>query len=611
MRVIAACALAACVLLAFANPSATAQDAPQALRSADATLKSLLDEDYEAQLKASPTWASRRGDRRYDRLMPDNSPQARAALLRGWRDRLARVSAIDRDAISPGARLDAALLERELTQRIDAQRFQPWQTPVTQIGGPQRWIPDLVNQLSFTTDKHLDDYLARLEQVAPYLDQTIADMREGVGAGNTPPRITIAGAADQALSQGLRAIARSPRDHVMFQPFAGRDGERAARAERIIVQQVAPAFEELGVFLRDEYAPACRDTIAATDRPDGPAYYNAQIARHTTLDLTADQVHQVGLSEVNRIRTEMFGVIARTDFGSSPTVDPDDLFDAFTDHLRNDPRFYFNDPEDLLNAYRAIGKRIDAELPRFFRNLPRLPWGVREMPPFIARSSPTAYYYPGSLDNGVAGYFVANTYKLDQRPKYEMIALTLHEAVPGHHLQNAVRLELEQQGLHRWRETVGYTAFGEGWALYSEHLGLEIEATPDNPKGLYADPYDDFGRLSYEMWRAMRLVVDTGIHAKGWSRGRAIAFMLANSALTPENVEREVDRYIAWPGQALGYKIGELKIRELRAKAEGELGDRFDLRDFHDLVIGAGSIPLAVLEERIDTWISTRSGSGQ
>jgi uncharacterized protein (DUF885 family) len=279
-------------------------------------------------------------------------------------------------------------------------------------------------------------------------------------------------------------------------------------------------------------------------------------------------------------------------------IGPGEDFHAFTERLRTDRSLYYTDAEDLLDGYRVIAKRIDAELPRFFGRLPRLPYGVKEMPAFIAPASPTAYYYRGSMANGIPGYFVANTFRLDQRPKYEMVALTLHEAVPGHHLQ--ISLAQEMEGVPEWRSTLSFTAFVEGWALYAERLGVEM--------GVYRTKDDNFGRLSYEMWRALRLVVDTGIHAKGWTRDQAVSYMLDNSALTRENVEREVDRYIAWPGQACAYKIGELKIRELRALAEHELGERFDLRAFHDMILGEGAIPLPLLEERAKAWTLSRKG---
>ncbi|MFU8830378.1 MAG: DUF885 domain-containing protein, partial [Phycisphaerales bacterium] len=399
-----------------------------------------------------------------------------------------------------------------------------------------------------------------------------------------------------------------PLAHPLARPFVEWEGANheamRSRAMTLIGQDIVPAFDRFATFMREEYIPACRDTIAARDGVDGLAGYEHQIRIMTTLELSAREIHDIGLVEVARIRAEMMGVIERSDFMKMPIAtaagNDDEMFDAFTHYLRSEPRFYYDNADDLLNGYRAIAKLVDPELPALIRTLPRLPYGVREMPPFMAPTAPTAYYYSGSLKNGVPGYFVANTYRLDQRPKYEMIALTLHEAAPGHHIQNAIVLELEESGLHPWRMLQHYTAYGEGWALYSERLGLEMGG---GPLGLYADPYDDFGRLSYEMWRAMRLVVDTGIHAFGWQREQAIDFMIANSALTRTNIEREVDRYIAWPAQALGYKLGEIEIRRLRERAESRLGDRFDIRDFHDQLLWSGSVPLPVLRQKIEDWI--------
>jgi uncharacterized protein (DUF885 family) len=557
----------------------------------DARLLGLLEEDLEAQMRRSPLWASSRGDRRFDALLDDLSPAAHDAFVEDARARLGKLREIDRSRLAPANRVHAGLLEHELSARIEQARFRPEESAVDQLSGPQRELPQLPETLRFTNPKQLEDYLLRLLAVGTHVDQSIANLRRGLARGFTPPRVVMGGVAGQAFVHAADELRKEPERHAMFQPFrdlAPEDPLRA-RARAAIVETVIPAFRALGCFLRDEYVPRCRTTIAASDLPDGRDYYASRLRRHTTTEMTAAAIHALGLSEVARIRAEMESTIARTGFRGD--------FAAFVEHLRTDPRFYFTAAEDLLRGYRDICKRVDAELPRLFGRLPRLPYGVREMPAFLAPASPTAYYYRGSLENGVAGYFVANTWRLDQRPKYEMVPLALHEAVPGHHLQIALAQEME--GVPEWRELLDYTVYVEGWALYAERLGLEM--------GLYRDPYDDFGRLSYEMWRALRLVVDTGIHANGWSRDRAIETMLANSALTRTNVEKEVDRYIAWPGQAVAYKIGELEIRALRAKAEKELGARFDPRAFHDLLLGEGALPLGVLRERVADWIRERS----
>jgi len=564
-------------LLLLAVPARAGDDA-------DAKVLALLQEDFEEAIRTNPTWASSRGDRRFDDMLEDESLEAIRDRLEHAKMRLDALLAID-GPLSPGMRTNAALLEHQLRERIARAAFHPEQSPVTQLGGPQRDLVELPSQLSFVTEKHFADYITRLEKVPAYLDQVTENMRAGLAAGRTPPRVTLAQAAEQALVNGTEAQAENPRLHPMYPPFPTADHPLAPRADAAISKKVVPAFRKFGEFLRDEYIPHCRESIGASESVDGIAWYRMQLRHHTTLDLSPDEIHELGLSEVKRIKAEMVALIG-----------PDEDFHAFTEHLRTDRTLYYMDAEDLLAGYRDIAKRADAELPRFFGRLPRLPYGVKEMPAFIAPASPTAYYYRGSMRNGVPGYFVANTFRLDQRPKYEMVALTLHEAVPGHHLQIALAQEME--GLPEWRKTLSFTAFVEGWGLYAERLGIEM--------GLYRTKDDDFGRLSYEMWRALRLVVDTGIHAKGWKRDRAIEYMLGNSALTRQNVEREVDRYIAWPAQACAYKIGELKIRELRALAERELGEKFDVRAFHDMILAEGAIPLPLLEERTKAWIRDR-----
>lgn len=578
----------------------------------DQRVLDLLAEDFEAQKRRDPTFASRRGDRRFDALMPDMSSAARESALAEDAQRLAKVADLLKDpALSQAARLNAALLARELSVRIESDKFRTWQTPITQQSGPQTALPQLPDFLSFTADEHIESYAQRLEAVPAYLDQIIENMRAGLKDGRTPPRVVMGTVARTAGAMAGEQYLKDPASHPMFKPFIGRAEPLAERGRKAIIERVVPAFARFAEFLENEYVPGCRESIAARDLPDGEAYYNFCIKLMTTMDLTARQIHDIGLREVARIRAEMFTVIARSDFPGKAELQGDPLFAAFVDYLRTDKRFYHESAESLLSGYREIAKRIDPELPRFFGRLPRLPYGVREMPRFMSAAAPTAYYYPGSLELGVPGWFIANVYLLDQRPRYEMIPLTLHEACPGHHLQIAIAQELKMEGLPEWRETADYTVFVEGWALYAERLGLEMGDDPRsaaNPsgKGMFTDPYDDFGRLTYEMWRAMRLVVDTGMHALGWPRDRAIQYMLDNSALSKANIEREVDRYIAWPGQALGYKLGELRIRDLRAEAEAELGDKFDIRAFHDVVLGQGAVPMDILTQQVRQWVTSR-----
>lgn len=601
----------ACVCALLTGPAARSQT-PH-LSSADAALLELLEKDYDAQMRRDPIGASNRGDRRFDRLLPDVGPEGVAVAIEGVRERLSALETIDRAALSPANRLNADLLDVALRTTLEGARFHPEQFALGPQSGPQIELPQIPDRLSFTTRAQHEDYLARIDAIPAYIDQTIANLRAGLKAGRTPPRVTLGRTPAQAAAMSAQSFVERPETHPLYKPFLALEPNDplAIAGATALRERIVPAFGRLRDFLRDEYVPGAVEALGATSLPDGKDFYAHLIRFHTTTAMSAEQIHEIGLSEVARLRAEMMRVIDRSDFPRRTELKGEALFTAFLEHLRTDSRFYHTTPEALLAGYRDICKRMDAELPALFGRLPRLPYGVREMPAFMAPTAPTAYYYPGSLKGGVAGNFVANTHRLDQRPRYEMVALALHEAVPGHHLQMALKDELREAGMPEWRTLYDSTVYVEGWALYSEKLGLEI-AGATGPggsvygagTGLYEDPYDDFGRLSYEMWRALRLVVDTGIHAFGWTRERAIGYMLENSALTRQNVESEVDRYIAWPGQALAYKIGELKIMELRRLAERELGDRFDRRAFHDTVLETGSVPLSTLEAHVKEWIA-------
>ena len=432
-------------------------------------------------------------------------------------------------------------------------------------------------------------YIARLRAWPHLAADLIEVMRAGLRHGQIAPRCTLDGVAQQL---GAQAVA-APTDSPLHQPFLrfprtfsdAQQQRLRAEGEAAIMGAVAPGYQALQRFVLDEYLPAAREDVAAANLPDGRAFYAHRIRAFTSLDLTAEEVHATGLAEVARIRGEMAELIRRVGFAGS--------FAEFVAFLRSDPRFYVDSPGALLKEAAYIVKRMDGELPRLFRTLPRMPYGVQPMPDDLAPGNTTAYYFPPSGDGAHAGVYFVNTYDLKSRPLYEMEALSLHEAVPGHHLQIALQQELTD--LPPFRRFADFTAFVEGWALYAERLGLEV--------GFYQDPYSDFGRLSYEMWRACRLVVDTGMHALGWTRQQAIDYMADNSALTLLNITNEVDRYIAWPGQALAYTIGELKIRRLRRQAEQALGERFNLRDFHEVVLGSGAVPLRVLEQMVEGWI--------
>ena len=508
-----------------------------------------------------------------------------------------KIASIDRAQLNAANQLDYDLLNRDLRNDFDSFRFKRWMMPVGQRGGPQQDLPQFAESVPFRQAADWENYVKRMTRLGAAVRDTQSMMEQGLEDGIVPPAAVLEGVVGQFesvlrgnLNEIETPLAHMPDSIPAEQQQSLREQARTAKLDALL------ALGEMLTWLKETYIPKGLKSISAKDQYLGAEYYAFELKRFTTTDLTADEIHRIGLDEVARIRGEMFEVIARTDwFAADPArakLSNDDRFNAFVTFLRTDPRFYHTSAESLLAGYRDICKRIDAKLPEYFGVLPRLPYGVREIPRFMAPSQTTAYYQFGSMKAGLPGWFYANTYALDQRPKYEMIPLSLHEAVPGHHLQISIANEVE--GLREFRRDVDATAFVEGWALYAERLGISM--------GLYENPYDDFGRLLYEMWRACRLVVDTGMHAFGMSRDDAIAFLQRNTALSRLNIEREIDRYIGWPGQACGYKIGELEIRRIRSECEKRLGERFDLRAFHDHLLSAGPIPLNVLRTRMDAW---------
>ena len=576
------------------------QDEPPA---AAGRLHQLFEDRFQWQMEQFPAQAMARGDYTHADRIADTSLHAIELRHQQTKAFVDQLHNIDRNELNTDDRLNYDLFELQLTRDIEGHRFRSFLMPIGSRSGIHQDIPQMAERVRFSTAQDYRNYLARLSQIPQALDNMIALMRLGIDERRTPAKITLAGIPAQ-----LEAILEGDALDALGVPF-DRFPDHIDADQRfglqlgfnLIPHELRVALRNYATYINDEYLPNCRDTVAATDLPDGVDYYNHQLRTFTTNNLTGQEINDIGLSEVVRIRAEMLEVIRRSDFlehnPEARSLDDDDaLFDAFVDYLRTDSRFYHTSQEALLAGYRDICKRVDGWLPKLFGTLPRLPYGVKEIPEFMAPTQTTAYYQHGDIRNAEAGFFMANTYALDQRPKYEMIPLAMHEAVPGHHLQIALAHELE--GLPEFRKDAYFIAFGEGWALYSERLGIEM--------GMYDDPYNDFGRLLYEMWRACRLVVDPGLHAFGWSRDRAIQFMLHNTALSELNIENEVDRYIGWPGQACAYKIGELKIRELRTKAEDALGEQFDVRAFHDVVLGAGSLPLTVLETRVNDWIESR-----
>jgi uncharacterized protein (DUF885 family) len=552
------------------------------------TFAAVLSESWEDMLREEPLLATQAGDRRYDDRLPRVTPADQERRAQSARRTLARLETIDRVALVRRDQVTYDILARTLREALGELEHRAWLVPITNREGFHIDVARLPDEMPLDTVGEYDAYLARLADFPRHAREQIANMRQGLALGVTLPRAVLAG-----FDQTIRAHVKPAEETVFFAPFrrfpaALSQGDRARLAEegrRIITDAVVPAYRELLEFMEKEYIPGARHTVGAAALPDGRRFYEHRVRMFTSLEVTPEEVHRIGQAEVARIRQEMDAVIARTGFTGD--------FAAFLRHLRNDPRFYAATPEDLLRQASWIAKRMDGQLPRLFRTLPRLPYGVTPIPDFIAPKTTGAYYGPPAGDGTRAGTYFVNTYDLPSRPLYVLEALTFHEAVPGHHLQLALQQEIED--LPPLRRFVSQNAFVEGWALYAERLGREA--------GFYQDPYSDFGRLTYEMWRACRLVVDTGLHALGWSRQQAIDFMAARTALSLHEVTTEIDRYIAWPGQALGYKMGELKIRELRRRAEEALGARFDLRAFHDVVLRNGSVPLDVLEEEVAAYL--------
>jgi len=557
-------------------------------------LKKLFDLIWDYYMHASPEFATFTGYPGLNDRWSDQSPESIAFGRQLGHKLLSALDSVDRSKLTPAEQVNYDLARARTELGIEGEPFHGEYMPINQLSGVQQGIPQLLSVTPVRTVKDYEDLIARMRGVPTVIDQTIARMNEGLKEGITPPKITLRDVPGQVQGLLVDDPMKSPMLRA-FQQFP--DAVPAADRERLkgaavqaFTEQVAPAFRKLQGYLTNTYMPAARESIATGDLPNGKAWYGYLARSYTTTNLTPEQIHQIGLSEVKRIRGEMDALIASTGFKGG--------FEDFTKFLRTDPRFFYDKPEDLLTGYRDIAKRIDPELIKLFGRLPRLPYGVIPVPAYAEKSQTTAYYEDGSLAAGRPGEFNANTYDLKSRPKWEMEALTAHEAVPGHHLQ--ISLAQEQEGVPEWRKYDNYTAFVEGWGLYAESLGSEI--------GLYKDPYSHFGQLTYEIWRAIRLVVDTGMHTMGWTRQRAIDYFKANSAKTEHDIEVEIDRYIVSPGQALAYKLGELKIKELRAYAQKELGPRFDVRAFHDHVLGNGALPLSVLEKNVKAWVAEERG---
>ncbi|MDE0372198.1 MAG: DUF885 domain-containing protein [Rhodospirillales bacterium] len=588
--------LAACVfctaLLFGSSPAAFGQQETTA-----AELHQLFADEWDRRLQRDPLFASSRGVTEFNDRLPDVTAAAQRSALDEDLQFLERLETIDRAALSPDDRTNYDLFEFVVGHQANLARYRPYRMPFTSDSGFHTRVQRMYESMPFRTVEDYETYLTRLSAVGPYFEQNIVNMRDGLADGFTQPGVILSGIVPSISG----AIVDSPEDSVFFTPLVGMPehigaddaGRLRSQASAAIADTVIPAYREFLQFFTEEYIPGARESLGASSLENGRAYYEDLTRFFTSRDdAHPDEIHELGLREVARIRAEMEEIIEQVEFNGT--------FAEFIEFLRTDPQFYVDDPEQLLKEASWIAKKVDARMPAFFRTLPRMPYGVMAVPDDLAPNYTTGRYWSAPVGGRRGGYYMVNTYALDKRPLYALPALTVHEGVPGHHHQISLAQELGQ--LPEFRRTFYPHAFGEGWGLYSEKLAIEMD--------IYETPYDNFGRLSYEMWRAVRLVVDTGMHYMGWSRDEALEYLADNTALSLQNVRTEIDRYISWPGQALAYKMGELKFLELRARATEELGEDFDIRDFHDAVLINGGLPLDMLDGAVDRYIdSVRTGS--
>lgn len=568
----------------------------KALPSADGSkaLHDLFAAAWDYDMQQRPEQASEMGDRRWNDRWTDMSLEAYARRDQHNKEVLAQLAKIDRKSLNKIDQLNYDLFQKRYQDRVESYKYHWYLMSFNQREGPQT-SDELGDSLRFENLKDYSDWLARMRAMPARMDQVIALLQQGIRERMVHPRVIM----ERIPGQIAKQIVSDPTQSGFYKPFkhfpkaiSPADQERLQReAREAVEQQVVPAFTKFKHFFEAEYLPACYDKVGAWQLPHGEELYANFVRSYTTTKETPEEVHQIGLKEVARINKEMDRIMQQTGFKGSRS--------EFFQFLRTDPQFFYKTPEELFEAYKALAKTVDPNLVKVFRKLPREPYGVDAIPAAVAPDTTAAYYRPGAADGSRAGTYFVNLYKPDARPKWEMTALTLHESVPGHHLQIALAHELGE--MPKFRRYGEYTVYVEGWGLYAESLGDDM--------GLYDDPYSKFGQLSYEMWRAVRLVVDTGMHVKHWTREQAIQYFMENCPKHELDITNEIDRYIAWPGQALAYKTGELKIKELRARAKEKLGANFDLKEFHDVVLASGPVPLDILERNVDEWIATKSRS--
>lgn len=582
-----------------ASESATVQGTTSEAELAAAEARranEIFEEYFEKQLELNPIYATAIGDHRYnDRFAVTISPEWQARSLEVDREYLARIRKINENLLSGQDLLSYRIFVRDLERNIEGARYPDHLLPLNQFYSTPNFFAQLGSGQSlhpFRTVKDYEDFLGRVDGFVAWVDQAIINMNEGIEKGYTQPKILI----ERVVPQLEAHIVVSAEDSLFWKPIArlpddiaAEDRERLAAAYRdAIMNRIVPAYAKLRDYVVETYLPNCRETHGMWDLPDGENWYAFLVEGTTTTDLTPAEIHQIGLDEVARIHEEMRGVMRETGFEGT--------LDEFFEFMNSDPRFIAESREELLEGYRALKDRVNPNLPKLFDVMPKSDYEVRAVEPFREKSASGASYMRGAPDGSRPGVFYVNTFDLSARPKWAMESLSLHEAAPGHHFQISIQQELEN--LPRFRRFGGYTAFVEGWGLYAETLGKEL--------GLYTDPYQYFGKLNAELWRAIRLVVDTGLHYKGWSREQVLDYMYENSAVKEARAVSEAERYMAIPSQALAYKIGQLKISELRADAEKALGEKFDVREFHNQVLLDGALPLSVLEEKIDRWIDEK-----
>ena len=551
--------------------------------------KNLLDEDWEHTLQENPYFASLLGDLRFNNKVSSNSSEKFKSDANYERAFLDKLDKIKLSNLNDSDQLNYRLIKTSMEVSLEGRNFPRYYMALNQRGGVQDYY-SYGDRLNFSNKTDYEDWFERIKGFNENVKNSLKNNKEGLEMGYTQPKLVTRAVVSQIES----LLASSMEDHPYYKIFLSANeiigdeeaSEIQSRVKDFIKNELNPSYRKLMTFLKNVYLPNSRNSVGISDVPDGKAWYEYLVKYHTTTDLTPDEIHEIGLKEVARIRSEMEDIIALVEWEGD--------FNSFLRFLRTDPQFYYETGEELLDAYRAMSKKIDAFMPSLFNKLPRAPYGVIPIPMESAPYTTTAYYNAPS--KGRPGYYYANLYKPETRPKYEIPVLSVHEAVPGHHHQIALAQELEN--VPKFRNHLSFTSFVEGWGLYSEQLGENM--------GLYDDPYDKFGQLTYDMWRAIRLVVDTGMHYKGWSREEAVELFLQNTAKTPQDINNEVDRYIAWPGQALAYKIGQLKIMELRDKAKEELGEKFDLKDYHDFILSFGSIPMNILEEKVNEFIDNK-----